>query len=120
MRNSSGVKTVGWSALLAELQCALYSASVNRICLRFQSFYGIIVRMYFFDNQQHNMPHIHVHYQDDSAIIELPSGTIIEGTLPRPKQKLVTAWIEIHKDELMADWQLALNGEPVFKIDPLK
>jgi len=83
-------------------------------------FYGIIVRMYFFDNAQHNMPHIHVHYQDDSAIIELPSGSIIEGKLPNAKQKLVAAWIEIHKDELMADWNLALNGEPVFKIDPLR
>ena len=83
-------------------------------------FYGIIIRMYFFDKDQHNTPHIHVHYQDDSAIIELPNGSIIEGKLPKAKQKLVTAWIEIHKDELMADWNLALNGEPVFRIDPLR
>jgi hypothetical protein len=34
--------------------------------------------------------------------------------------KLVQAWIEIHKEDLMADWQLAVVGEPVFKIDPLK
>ncbi|KGK01520.1 DUF4160 domain-containing protein [Thalassotalea sp. ND16A] len=83
-------------------------------------FYGIIIRMYYFDNQQHNMPHIHVHYQDDAAIIEIPSGSIIQGKLPITKQKLVDAWVEIHKDELMADWQLAINGESVFKIDPLK
>ena len=76
--------------------------------------------MYFFDNQQHNAPHVHVHYQDDSAIIEIPSGKVIEGRLPGSRLKLVEAWIEIHKDELMADWQLAINGEPVFKIDPLK
>ncbi len=37
-----------------------------------------------------------------------------------PKHKLVDAWIEIHRDELMADWELAISGEPVFKIDPLK
>lgn len=83
-------------------------------------FYGIIIRMYYFDNQQHNLPHIHVHYQNDTAIIEVPSGSIIEGNLPKAKQKLVDAWVEIHKDELMADWELAMNGEPVFKIDPLK
>ncbi len=76
--------------------------------------------MYFFDNQQHNVPHIHVHYQDDSAIVEIPTGAVIEGQLPKSRLKLVEAWIEIHKDELMADWQLAINGEPVFKIDPLK
>ncbi|MCK4841309.1 MAG: DUF4160 domain-containing protein [Methylococcales bacterium] len=83
-------------------------------------FYGIIIRMYFFDNQQHSLPHIHVHYQEHNAIIEIPSGTIIEGKLPKPKQKLVDAWIEIHRDELVADWELAINGEPIFKIDPLK
>ncbi|AWB68071.1 hypothetical protein C2869_17310 [Saccharobesus litoralis] len=83
-------------------------------------FYGIIIRMYYFDNQQHNMPHIHVHYQESAAIIEIPSGDVLQGELPKSKQKLVDAWIEIHKDELMADWQLAINGESVFKIDPLK
>ena len=83
-------------------------------------FYGIIIRMYFFDNQQHSLPHIHVHYQDSAAIIEIPSGVIIEGALPKAKQKLVDAWIEIHRDELIADWELAVNGEPIFKIDPLK
>lgn len=61
-----------------------------------------------------------MHYQDHNAIIEIPSGTIIEGKLPKPKQKLVDAWIEIHRDELVADWELAINGEPIFKIDPLK
>ena len=66
------------------------------------------------------MPHIHVHYQGDAAIIEIPTSEVIQGKLPKPKQKLVDAWVEIHKDELMADWELAINGESVFKIDPLK
>ncbi len=83
-------------------------------------FYGIIIRMYFFDNQQHSLPHIHAHYQEHNAIIEIPSGKVIEGKLPKPKQKLVDAWVEIHRDELVADWELAINGEPIFKIDPLK
>jgi len=83
-------------------------------------FYGIIVRMYYFDTVQHNKPHIHVHYQDDSAVIEIPNGTLLEGKLPKQKMKLVEAWIEIHQEELIADWQLAVNGESVFKIDPLR
>jgi hypothetical protein len=66
------------------------------------------------------MPHIHVHYQDDAAIIEIPNGSVLQGKLPNTKQKLVDAWIEIHKDELMADWELAINGESIFKIAPLK
>ncbi len=83
-------------------------------------FYGIIIRLYYFDNQQHHLPHIHVHYQEESAVIEIPSGKLLEGNIKRSKLKLVDAWIEIHKDELMADWELAINGEAVFKIDPLK
>ena len=76
--------------------------------------------MYYFDNQQHNTPHIHVIYQDNEAVIEIPSGNLLAGQLPPAKMKLVIAWIEIHQDELMADWQLALNGDQVFKIDPIK
>ena len=83
-------------------------------------FYGLIVRMYYFDNQQHNTPHIHVVYQDDEAVVEIPSGNVLAGQLPSAKMKLLIAWMEIHSDELMADWQLALNGEHVFKIDPLR
>ena len=83
-------------------------------------FYGLIVRMYYFDNHKHSTPHIHVHYQNDSAVIEIPSGVVLEGSLPPSKQKLMDAWIELRQEDLMADWQLAINGEAVFKIDPLK
>ncbi|HRH75955.1 MAG TPA: DUF4160 domain-containing protein [Cellvibrionaceae bacterium] len=83
-------------------------------------FYGLIVRMYYFDNQQHNTPHIHVVYQNSEAVIEIPTGELLEGSLPQAKLKLVAAWIEIHQEDLMADWQLALAGEQVFKIDPLR
>jgi len=33
--------------------------------------------------------------------------------------KLVQARIEIHKEELIANWHLAINGEQVFKINAL-
>jgi hypothetical protein len=45
---------------------------------------------------------------------------VIEGLISASKLRLVQAWIEIHQDELMADWQLAVNGQSVFKIEPLK
>lgn len=83
-------------------------------------FYGVIVRMYYFDNQQHNTPHIHVYYQEQTAVIEIPSGKVLEGRLPRAKHKLVDAWIELRREELLADWQLAINGDSVFKIEPLR
>ncbi len=83
-------------------------------------FYGIIVSMYFFDNQRHKLPHIHVRYQGQEVVLSIPDGGILEGDIRSNKMKLVQAWIEIHQDELMADWELAIAGEAVFRIDPLK
>jgi hypothetical protein len=83
-------------------------------------FYGIIISMYYFDNKQHKVPHIHVKYQGEEAVFSIPEGKILEGNMKTNKRKLVEAWILIHEDELMADWELAINGEEVFKIDPLK
>lgn len=83
-------------------------------------FYGIVVSMYFLDNKKHHLPHIHIKYQGKEAVLSIPDGELLEGELKANKMKLVLAWIEIHKEELMADWDLAINGENVFKIDPLK
>jgi hypothetical protein len=61
-----------------------------------------------------------VKYQDEEAVISISDGVLLEGSLKTNKMKLVQAWIEIHKDELFANWELAINGETIFKIDPLK
>lgn len=83
-------------------------------------FYGILIKMYFYDNKKHPVPHIHAEYADDMATISIPDGVILAGSLPAAKMTLVQAWMEIHRDELMADWKLAVAGETVFKIEPLR
>ncbi len=83
-------------------------------------FYIIIVSMYYLDNRRHHLPHIHVKYQEQEAVLSIPDGNILEDSIKSNKMKLVQAWIEIHKEELMADWELASTGETIFKIDPLK
>lgn len=83
-------------------------------------FYGIIVLMHYFDDKKHHKAHVHVECGDDAAVVSIPDGSVIDGDLRANKLKLVQAWIEIHQDELMADWRLATSGQPVFKIDPLK
>ena len=83
-------------------------------------FYGIIVYMYYMDNKQHKLPHIHVKYQEDEVVVELPNGEVLEGNIPNTKMKLLQAWIELHKDELLADWELAASGQQPYKIDPLR
>lgn len=76
--------------------------------------------MYYLDMRRHKLPHIHVRYQDREAVVSIPDGDVLEGSLPKSKMRLLEAWIEIHRDELMADWDLASKGENVFKIDPLR
>ena len=83
-------------------------------------FFGIVVSLYFTDNKKHKQPHIHVKYQNSEAVISIPDGELFEGEFPPAKMRLVLAWIEIHKDELMADWDLAVSGQQPFKIDPLR
>jgi len=83
-------------------------------------FYGLIIYLYQFDNIRHHIPHIHVKYQGGWAVFSILEGEIIEGELKSDKAKLVQAWIVLRKEELLADWELAKAGEPVFKIEPLK
>ncbi|MCB0195526.1 MAG: DUF4160 domain-containing protein [Anaerolineae bacterium] len=83
-------------------------------------FYGIIIYMYFIDNKKHSQPHIHARYQGDEVIVSIPEGDILEGSIPIAKMKLLQAWVEIRKEELMADWELAVSGEQPYKIEPLR
>ena len=82
-------------------------------------FYGIIVRMYFIDNKQHNLPHIHVNYNEYRSIFDL-DGNIREGYIPKSQQKILQAWIEIHNIELKKLWDVLLQGKEGYKIEPLK
>ncbi len=83
-------------------------------------FYGVIVSMYYLDNKRHHLPHVHVRHQDQEVVLSIPDGQVLEGQLKANKMKLVQAWIEIHQEELMADWELANKGEAIFRIEPLK
>jgi len=79
-------------------------------------FYGIIVRMFFFDTDKHHCPHVHVEYQNYVAVYAIETGEVLAGKLPPSKHKLMLAWMEIHQDALMADWVLASQGQAVYPI----
>jgi hypothetical protein len=82
-------------------------------------FFGIIIRMYYAPGE-HNPPHIHGYYQDSKIVIEIHECKVLEGQIPPRQLRLIQAWIEIHRDELLADWKLCQNGEKPFQIEPLK
>jgi hypothetical protein len=83
-------------------------------------FYGLIIYMYAFDNERHHEPHIHVKYQGNYTVISIPDGNVINGSLPTNKLDLVKAWVHIHEEELMANWDLAINGQSPYSLEPLK
>ena len=82
-------------------------------------FFGIIVRMYRELGGKHNLPHVHAEFSGDEVVVAL-GGTVLEGSIPKNKMKLLLAWMEIHHDELVANWTLLSNGEQFFRIDPLQ
>ena len=79
-------------------------------------FYGIIIYMYM---SEHNPPHFHVWYENYKAIITIKDG-IITGSLPRRALNLVYEWLDIHKDELLDNWNRLANFKTPQKIEPLK
>ncbi|MGM9511957.1 DUF4160 domain-containing protein [Larkinella sp. GY13] len=66
------------------------------------------------------LPHIHVRYAESEAVYSIPEGDLLQGELPRSKERLVLAWIELRKEDLMTDWSLAVKGERIYPIEPLK
>lgn len=81
-------------------------------------FYGIIISMYFNDNNNHNLPHIHVRYNEYKASYDFEAN-VLSGSIPTKQNKLVEAWIIIHKEELITLWKLMEEEGRIFKIKPL-
>lgn len=83
-------------------------------------FYGILVTLFYEDNNRHHLPHFHVRYQGSKASIAIEDGRVLAGSLPAKQLKLVEAWAVLHRDELLANWELVTNGEEPFRIAPLQ
>ncbi len=82
------------------------------ICL----FGGIRITMYYDD---HNPPHFHAEYAGYKSLVDIQRGCVIRGALPDRQLKFVLAWCELHRDELMQNWELAKAAQPLRKIAPL-
>ena len=82
-------------------------------------FYGIVIRMFCAPNE-HNPPHFHAIYAEYEAQIAIESGEVLAGSLPNNKLRMVRVWADLHKEDLLTDWQIAMNGEKPFAIEPLR
>lgn len=79
-------------------------------------FLGIIIRMYFRD---HAPAHFHAEYGEYEITVDIETG-VITGKFPRRALNAVMEWHQLHKDELVANWEAARNRKPLSKIEPLE
>lgn len=82
-------------------------------------FMGIVIKLLFKDDSQHNKPHIHVYYGEYEASIGI-DGELLVGSIPLKQLRIVQGWLAIHEEEAYAAWNKAVRGEPFSKIDPLR
>lgn len=80
------------------------------------SFLGIKITMYYDD---HNPPHFHAEYAGSNALVDIENGYVIRGYLPNRQLKFVLAWAELHKEDLMKNWDRAEANQPLEPIAPL-
>lgn len=82
-------------------------------------FYGILIYIYKELGGHHKEPHIHIKY-DEYEISITCYGIILQGKIPKKQEKLVLAWIEIHKDEIKSSWNVYNESGEILKIKGLE
>ena len=70
----------------------------------------------YFQQSEHNPPHIHAIYGENVGEIDINTGDMLEGDLPARALKLAQEWIKDNKKELLEIW----NTQEFKKIKPLK
>ena len=82
-------------------------------------FLGIVITMYAEAGERHNRPHFHARYGEQSATLSIETGDVMAGSLPKAQLRLVQAWVELRRGQLLEDWRLLTSGRPAKKIEPL-
>jgi hypothetical protein len=84
---------------------------------RISAFYGIVITMYWRE-REHPIPHFHASYAGHEASVAV-DGKLLGGSLPPRALRLVREWAQLHRDELLANWDRARDYEPLAPIEPL-
>lgn len=57
----------------------------------------------YYAPKEHNPPHIHAYFQNYKSTYKIQDCELMEGNMPSKQTRMIQAWIEIHRDELLAD-----------------
>jgi hypothetical protein len=79
-------------------------------------FYGIVIAMFY---DEHNPPHFHARYGDYKVAVDIHSLVVLEGKFPARALGMLIEWASQHQSELLKDWELARDGKPPRKVEPL-
>jgi len=79
-------------------------------------FFGIVIKMYW---REHGVPHFHASYGEYEVSVEIERA-VIHGEFPDRARRLVLEWCALHKRQLLEDWQLARERQPLKRIQPLE
>jgi len=79
-------------------------------------FLGIVIGMFY---REHGVPHIHAVYGEHEISVEVETLKV-HGYFPARARKLVLEWMALHTQELLEDWELAKQGQPLKRIAPLE
>ena len=82
-------------------------------------FEGIVIKLLYSDNSQHNKPHVHVYYGEYEASVGV-DGELLAGNMPVRQLKMVVGWLALHEEEVYKAWNNAVKGEAFNTIAPLK
>jgi hypothetical protein len=83
-------------------------------------FKGILIQMFHREGERHFLPHMHARYGEYKASFSIQDGTLLAGEIPPRQKRLIQEWIALRREELMADWNSAVNGATLKPIEPLK
>jgi hypothetical protein len=83
-------------------------------------FFGIVIHMFPERGSPHHRPHIHAKYQEFRVVLGLDTIEVLAGQLPRRQQRLLKGCAELHQDELVSAWHIAISGASPPSVEPLK
>lgn len=80
-------------------------------------FFGIVIARYYVD---HGHPHFHARHADGQAKVRIDPVEVLDSSLDVRQPRLVLAWAELHREELLENWRRARQGETLAEVEPLR
>ncbi len=79
-----------------------------------------VIYLYYDEARHEGRPHFHAVHRGGEASIDMRDGAVMAGSLQPRALRLVREWVDLHRSELLDDWERARRGLPLTPIAPLR